>query len=90
MVAADSWGPWSGAISHAERVARLRSLRAIFVCVSPRNPIITPLRLAESGEQQDLDAARIELDRMPALDQRNILALYGKLIQHPKKRGGGP
>jgi hypothetical protein len=82
------FGPWSGAISHAEQVARLRALRAIFVCVSPRNPIITPLEIAESGEQQDLDAARIELDRMPALDRRNILALYGKLIQHPKKRGG--
>jgi hypothetical protein len=90
MMIAGDFGPWSGAISHAEQVARLRALRAIVVCVAPSNPIITPLEVAESGEQQDLDAARIELDRMPALDQRRIVSLYGRLIQKPKKRGGGP
>lgn len=72
------WGPFSPAISHGETVARLRVLRAFVQDrVERRHPLHAALCNAESGEPEDLEAARLEFDRLPALLQRKILSSYG-------------
>lgn len=73
----DNWGPFHAALSHGERVARLRTLRAI-VQLSVRDGMALQkaLWLAESGEAEDLHGAMIELDRLPALTRRHVLSSY--------------
>jgi hypothetical protein len=46
--------------------------------VKPEHPIHDALCDAESGEAEDLEAARIEFDRLPALRQRDILCSYAR------------
>lgn len=73
----DNWGPWANAISHAEMVARLRTLRAfIQVYIGKHQPAYKALWLAESGEREELEAARLEMDRIPALQRRRIEGSY--------------
>ena len=73
----DHWGPFSAALSHAERVARLRTLRAIVqLSVRDGQPRQKALWLAESGEAADLQAAMLEVDRLPALTRRHVLSSY--------------
>jgi hypothetical protein len=73
------WGPFSPAISHAEMLSRLRVLRAFCQCyIGPHHPIHDVLWLAESGEWEDLELARLEFDRLPALRQRDVLAAYAR------------
>jgi hypothetical protein len=74
----DNWGPFAAAISHAEMVARLRTLRAfVQVCQPDRlHPLLKALWLAESGEAAEVEAARLELDRLPALTLRRVLGCY--------------
>lgn len=75
----DNWGPFHPALSHAERVARLRTLRAFAqVWHGKHNPLVKALWLAESGEPEDLEAARIEMDRVPARIRRNILGSWAE------------
>jgi hypothetical protein len=73
------WGPFSPAISHSEMLSRLRVLRAFAQCyVKPLEPIHDALWAAESGEAEDLELARLEFDRLPALRQRDVLAAYAR------------
>lgn len=73
------WGPFSPALSHAEMLSRLRVLRAFVQCyVKPLDPIHDALWAAESGEADDLELARLEFDRLPALKQRDVLAAYAR------------
>lgn len=77
-MSADNWGPFAPAISHAEMVARLRTLRAFVQVAQPDklHPLLKALWLAESGDAAEVEAARIELDRLPALTLRRVLACY--------------
>ena len=73
----DNWGPFHPALSHAERVARLRTLRAIVqLSVRGSQPLQKALWLAESGDDAELQSAMIELDRLPALTRRHVLSAY--------------
>lgn len=86
----DHWGPFSPAISHPERVARLRALRmAVQTLVRDGAALEDALLIAESGEAADLQAAMRELDRLPALTRRNV---EGSYIRHQtrKPKGGRP
>lgn len=77
--ASDHWGPFSPAISHPERVARLRALRAIAQLYCGVNaPLVKALWLAESGDMAELEAALIELDGLPARRRRTVLASYNE------------
>lgn len=87
-MASDAWGPFESAISPAERLARLRSLRAICICGPWRGHVIVKLLfLAESLEPGDLQAAALEIDRMPALSRRNLISIYGRLISEKNRVG---
>jgi hypothetical protein len=75
----ESWGPFNPALSHAEMLSRLRVMRAFVQCfVHPLDPLHDVLWLAESGEAEDLELARLEFDRLPALRQRDVLAAYAR------------
>ena len=77
-MSSDNWGPFAPAISHAEMVARLRTLRAFVQVAQPNklHPLIKALWLAESGDAAELEAARVELDRLPALLRRRVLGCW--------------
>jgi hypothetical protein len=78
-MSADSirFGPFVYALSHQDRLTRLVVLRAFTQVWVPRGrPIHRLLKLAESCEWEDLEEARIEFDRLPALTSRHILDGY--------------
>lgn len=73
----DHWGPFSPAISHPERVARLRVLRMICqLSVRESMAVQKALWLAESGDTADLEDAMVEMNRLPALARRHVLSAY--------------
>jgi len=83
QVAAAPFGPWTTNISHEERIARLRSLRMASLLLYRRHvDFIDALALAETDDKW-LMHARVELDRMPSLHRRRLLASYLNLWVRP-------
>lgn len=80
---ADRFGPWSDRIDGAERLARLRSLRAIVrLTTGPRGE-----RLADLLHRAERDAAALvpalaALNRLVALDRRAVLASFAVRHHH--------
>ena len=78
--AADRFGPWADDIDRAERLARLRSLRAIVrLATGPRGEA-----LADELHRAERDASRLPfalaaLDRLASLDRRQVLGSYAAL-----------
>jgi len=86
----ENWGPFSGAISHPERVARLRGLRAITeLYCGKQHPLVKALWLAETGDDGDLAGALLELDRLPALQRRRVLGSYAAHAAYKAARDDG-
>jgi hypothetical protein len=54
-------------------------LRALAHMLAPQSSLVAALPAAETGDQVALDAALAELDRLPALARRRILATYAAL-----------
>ena len=81
--AAPGFGPWAPDLSDAERIARWRALRALaFLLVGAEHPFIATLRAAE----KDADASRralAELEALPPLRRRRLLACIAKLQEAP-------
>lgn len=80
MPALNRFGPWSDRIDAAERLARLRSLRAIVrLTTGPRGDrLASELHRAESDAAR-LPAALLELNHLAALDRRQVLASFAQL-----------
>jgi hypothetical protein len=79
-----SFGPWARDIDPAERLARLRGMRALaLVHCRHETDFINTLRRAETDDKALPDAFD-ELERLPALRRRHLLATYAQLI------GGAP
>lgn len=78
----DQFGPWRPDITDAERLARLRSLRAIaHLCLGPRGEeFADALRLSERNSDH-LPAALRALDALAPLDRRQVLASFARLHQ---------
>jgi hypothetical protein len=71
------FGAWNPQISPAERLARLRALRALAHVFAHRHPdFATALLAAERGDDDALRRAQELLDRLPALNRRRLLASY--------------
>jgi hypothetical protein len=90
LPSSEHWGPFSPAISHAERVARLRTLRMAVqlhcgLYYSAGEPLMAALLYAEDGEQEDLEAAVTELDRLPAKARRHVLCSYAGHTEYRPK-----
>lgn len=82
IAAADRWGPFADGLDTAERVARLRSMRAIVhLTTGPRGDALArELRLAERDPAR-LPAAVAALDALAALDRRHVLASFARLLR---------
>lgn len=80
IVAADQFGPWRPGLDRVERVARLRSQRAICrLTLGPRgHAFAETLRLAETDDAQ-LEPALRQLDALAALDRRAVLCSFAAL-----------
>lgn len=77
---ADRFGPWSDRIDAAERLARLRSLRAIVrLTTGPRGDrLASELHRAE-GDASRLPFALAALNHLAALDRRQVLTTFAQL-----------
>lgn len=75
-----TWGPFTAGIEPAERLARLRSLRAMAVlkCRHQRN-FIAALKAAETDDGA-LSKAERAFELMPALTRRHLLASYAHMF----------
>jgi len=83
IAAADRFGPWADGLDRAERLARLRAMRAIArLTLGPRGDAFADaLRLAEADPQQ-LEPALRRLDALAALDRRSVLCSFAALHRH--------
>jgi hypothetical protein len=81
MTKPDPFGPWVDGLDPAERLARLRSLRALVqVFAGPAHPMAVALARAESDSTDEAAlAAWKALETMPVLQHRRILASLGTL-----------
>lgn len=76
----DRWGPFADGIDNAERLARLRALRAItHLCAGPRGD-----RLAAELHRAERDVSRLPialeaLDALTALDRRQVLSSFARV-----------
>lgn len=78
-----TFGPWAQDLDAAERLARLRGLRAIALLLArPHVAFTAALRRAEADARALQDAA-VELDRLPALTRRRVLSAYLALGRPP-------
>jgi hypothetical protein len=73
------FGPWANGIPPAERVARLRSLRALALVCCAGNPEFTDALAAAETDADALGRAYRLLDYLPAPNKRKLLASYGLL-----------
>ncbi|GEO42144.1 hypothetical protein SAE02_62920 [Skermanella aerolata] len=85
----DQFGPWMQGLDPAERLARLRSLRALVqLLAGPDHPLCEALAQAEVDPT---DAAAIEaweaLMTMPTLRRRRILASLATLTRSTTRQG---
>ncbi|HEV2542939.1 MAG TPA: hypothetical protein VGU70_09310 [Methylobacterium sp.] len=77
---ADRFGPWSDRIDGTERVARLRSLRAIVrLTTGPRGERLADLLHRAEHDAAALVPALAALNRLAALDRRSVLASFAAL-----------
>lgn len=78
--AGEQWGPFVPDLDAAERVARLRCLRAIaHLSCGPRGErLAAHLRLAETGAC-NLETVVAELNALVPLDRRRVWASYAAI-----------
>ena len=79
---ADRFGPFADGLEPAERLARLRSMRAIYhMATGPRGDALArELRLAERYADR-LPAALAAFGGLAALDRRHVLASFARLYR---------
>jgi hypothetical protein len=72
-----TWGPFTVGIGPAERMARLRSLRAMALLMCRRQrDFIAILKAAEMTNDGALRKEERAFELMPALTRRHLLASY--------------
>lgn len=81
---ADRWGPFAEGIDPAERLARLRSLRAIaHLCLGPRGDAFVGALHQSERDPDHMPAALRALDALAPLDRRQVLASFARLHRPP-------
>jgi hypothetical protein len=92
MTQPDAFGPWAPGLDPAERLARLRSLRALVgVFCGRAHPMVRALAAVEADptDEAALMAWRA-LETMPSRSRRNVLCSLAELMkQTPKGRKAG-
>jgi hypothetical protein len=69
------WGPWSPGLSDAERQALVRELRCFALMIAGERHPFTEALAAAADDLSHLDQVADELQRLPAMPRRRILAL---------------
>ena len=83
---ASDFGPWAPDLADGERLAPCRAFRAIAaIMCGPAHPLVVKLLLAEA-DSDAATAARQELDKLPALQRRRVLASYAALATPGRPR----
>lgn len=78
--AADRWGPFRSDLDPAERIARLRCLRAVVhLSTGPRGEVLSNLLLCAERDDELLDLALSALASLDPLDKRRVWASYATL-----------
>ena len=80
---ADAWGPFTPGISPCELRVRLAILRTLVFVLCPNHQLrlLLALRTAESGDADVLALALGEMDSLPTLMKRRVLASYAALAR---------
>jgi hypothetical protein len=79
-----TWGLFTAGIDPAERLARLRSLRAMAILMCrPHGSFIDALKHAEV-DADALTKAQSAFEQVPALARRHLLASYANLFGGPR------
>ena len=77
---ADRFGPWRDGIDTVERVARLRSLRAIArLTLGPRGVAFADALYRAETDPAQLEPALARLDALAPIDRRHVLASFASL-----------
>ena len=85
--APDAFGPWAPGLGPAERLARLRSLRALVqIFADASHPLVIALARAESDPSDAAaQAAWDALTTMPTRPRRHVLASLARLMADTPK-----
>ncbi|MGH7089363.1 MAG: hypothetical protein ACREFQ_10740 [Stellaceae bacterium] len=84
---AAAFGPWAPGLDRAERLARLRAMRALVrVLVAPHTALGDALLAAES-DPAGAERALAELDALPPLRRRRRLSTYAALATAARREG---
>ena len=96
---AENWGPWSPALTDAERRRAILVLKTLASIICGRqSPLYKALLRADAAAEDAAGArhlalleAAIELDRLPALRRRQLISSYaGNMLVHdgetPKRK----
>lgn len=76
------WGPWADDLDPGERLARLRSFRALArVLAGPRAVELCELLHQAESDESVLPAAADALERLAPVDLRRILSSYAGLTR---------
>ena len=79
---ADAWGPFRPELDDAERLACLRSLRALArVLAGPRADYLCRALAEAETDPAALEPARAALRALEPVDRRKILATYAALLR---------
>jgi hypothetical protein len=76
-----TFGPFAPGLDQAERLARIRALRALAGVFAHRFPSFGQALLRAESEPAALDEALRLLDQLPALNRRRLLASYSNLTR---------
>ncbi len=81
LTSPESFGPWAPGLDPAERLARLRALRAFSQCFAgAKHPFTRALAAAEADASGEADRrAWAELVAIPSRNRRNILSCLARL-----------
>ena len=86
--AGDQWGPFSPDITDAERLARLRSLRALALAhCGPHGDVLRVALRAAETEPEALAIALEAINGLPAVPRRHLLASYAVLDREGRGNG---
>lgn len=82
LAPAQRFGPWALDLEPGERLARLRSLRAIVrLMTGPRGAALADLLLTAETDDSALVPAATALDGLAPIDMRRVLASYAGLTR---------
>jgi hypothetical protein len=82
-MAPDRFGPWADGLTDAERLARIRGLRALVqIFAGARHPLVIALARAETDVTDEALLLAWELlMSAPSRTRRHILASFGQLMK---------